>query len=122
MATGRAAGSKKPAKKTVSKSSAATPVKKPAPNTKAPAGSYALPGGGPGGADAYPVNTKARGANALSRVAANGTPAEKAKVRAAVKSKYPDLPSSQGKGTSQAADSTGKKKKTTAAKPRARKS
>jgi hypothetical protein len=106
---------KKPAKKTT-----ATPVKKPAPNTKAPAGSYALPGGGPGGADAYPVNTKKRGANALSRVAANGTPAEKAKVRAAVKSKYPDLPSSQGKGTSQAADS--KKKKTTAAKPRARKS
>jgi hypothetical protein len=70
---------------------------KPAPNTKAPAGSYALPGGGPGGADAYPIDTKARGANALSRVAANGTSAEKAKVRAAVKRKYPDLPSSQSK-------------------------
>lgn len=84
-----------------------TPVKKtigkPAPNTKAPAGSYALPGGGPGGSDAYPTNTKARGANALSRVAANGTPAEQAKVRAAVKKKYPDLPSSQGKGSSAAA-------------------
>ena len=66
---------------------------KPAPNTKAPAGSYALPGGGPGGADAYPVNTKARGANALARVEQNGTPADKSKVRAAVKSKYPDLPS-----------------------------
>lgn len=70
--------------------------KKPAPNTKAPAGSYALPGGGPGGADAYPINSKARGANALSRVSANGTPAEQAKVRAAVKKKYPDLPSSKG--------------------------
>jgi hypothetical protein len=76
---------------------------KPAPNTKAPPGSYALPGGGPGGADAYPVNTKARAANALSRVAANGTPAEKAKVKAAVKKKYPGLPSSQGKGSSPAA-------------------
>ena len=88
-----------PAKKTP----AAKSGKKPAPNTKAPAGSYALPGGGPGGADAYPVNTKARGANALSRVAANGTPAEQAKVRAAVKSKYPDLPSSKGSGGSAAA-------------------
>ena len=76
---------------------------KPAPNTKAPAGSYALPGGGPGGADAYPVNSKARAANALARVEQNGTPAEKAKVRAAVKKKYPDLPSSQGKGGSAAA-------------------
>ena len=76
---------------------------KPAPNTKAPAGSYALPGGGPGGADAYPIHDKKHGANALSRVAANGTPAEKAKVRAAVKKKYPDLPSSQGKGQSAAA-------------------
>ena len=76
---------------------------KPAPNTKAPPGSYALPGGGPGGADAYPVNTKARGANALARVEQNGTPAEKAKVRAAVKRKYPGLPSSQGKGGSAAA-------------------
>ena len=81
---------------------------KPAPNTKAPAGSYALPGGGPGGADAYPIDSKARGANALSRVAANGTPAEQAKVRAAVKNKYPDLPSSKGQGDSAAASSSKK--------------
>jgi len=93
-----------PAKKTpAAKKAPAKGSKKPAPNTKAPAGSYALPGGGPGGADAYPVNTRARGANALARVAANGTPAEKAKVRAAVKSKYPDLPSSKGEGKSAAA-------------------
>ena len=84
---------------------------KPAPNTEAPAGSYALPGGGPGGADAYPINTRARAANALARVEQNGTPAEKAKVRAAVRRKYPDLPSSQGEGSSAAAR----------AKPRARK-
>lgn len=90
-----------PAKKTPAKK---PPVKgKPAPNTKAPPGSYALPGGGPGGADAYPVDTPGRAKSALSRVAANGTPAEKSKVRAAVKRKYPSLPSSQGKGQSAAA-------------------
>jgi len=77
--------------------------KKPAPNTKAPKGSYALPGGGPGGADAYPINTRGRAVSALSRVQANGTPSEKATVRAAVARKYPDLPSSQGKGGSAAA-------------------
>ena len=77
--------------------------RKPAPNTPAPAGSYALPGGGPGGADAYPIHDRKHGANALARVEQNGTPAEKAKVRAAVKRKYPDLPSSQGKGNSAAA-------------------
>lgn len=91
-----------PAKKPVKK----TPARgkgKPAPNTKAPAGSYALPGGGPGGADAYPIHDKAHAANALARVEQHGTPAEKKKVRAAVKRKYPGLPSSQGKGQSAAA-------------------
>jgi hypothetical protein len=83
---------------------------KPAPNTKAPPGSYALPGGGPGGADAYPIDTKARGENALSRVAANGTPAEKAKVRAAVKKKYPDLPSSQSGSAAAKPGKPGKRK------------
>jgi hypothetical protein len=82
-------------------------AKTPKPNTPAPAGSYALPHGGPGGAPAYPINTKARGANALSRVSANGTPAEQAKVRAAVKKKYPDLPSS--KGTASPAAKPGKR-------------
>jgi hypothetical protein len=93
------------------KKAPATGKKKPAPNTKAPAGSYALPGGGPGGADAYPLNTRKRGANALSRVAANGTPAEKATVRAAVKRKYPDLPSSKGEGKSAAAKAKPAKRK-----------
>lgn len=69
---------------------------KPAPNTRAPKGSYALPGGGPGGADAYPIDTRARAVAALARVAQYGTAEEKAKVRAAVKRRYPDLPSSQG--------------------------
>src|SRR5260370_22677847 len=76
---------------------------KPAPNTKAPAGSYALPGGGPGGADAYPINTKGRGANALARVEQNGTPAEKAKVPRAVEANYPGLPSNKGHSDAAAA-------------------
>ena len=80
---------------------------KPAPNTKAPAGSYALPGGGPAGADAYPINTKGRAVAALARVAEFGTPAEQAKVRSAVAAKYPGLPSSGGKGGSKAAAKRG---------------
>lgn len=88
----------------------AAPKKKPAPNTKAPKGSYALPGGGPGGADAYPINKKGRAVSALARVEANGTPGEKAKVRKAVKSAYPGLPSSKGKGGSAAAKAMKKSK------------
>lgn len=82
--------------------------KKPAPNTKAPAGSYALPRGGPDGADAYPINTKGRAVSALARVAANGTPSEQATVRAAVRAKYPSLPSSSGRGSSAAASANRK--------------
>lgn len=85
--------------------------KKPAPNTKAPKGRYALPGGGPGGADAYPIDTKGRAASALARAQENGTPAEKKKVRAAVKAKYPNLPSSSGKGGSAAASANRRKSK-----------
>lgn len=87
-----------------------TSGKKAAPNTKAPKGSYALPGGGPGGADAYPINTQGRAVAALHYVDQNGTPAEKKKVRSAVKAKYPDLPSSQGKGGSAAAKANARKK------------
>lgn len=39
----------------------------------------------------YPINDKAHARNALARVAANGTPAEKAQVRAAVKRRYPSI-------------------------------
>jgi hypothetical protein len=69
-----------------------------------------LPRGGPGGAAAYPINTQARAVSALARVAANGTPAEKSKVRAAVARKYPDLPSSSGQGGSKAATAAKKRK------------
>lgn len=83
--------------------------KKPAPNTAAPAGSYALPKGGPGGAAAYPIDTPGRAVSALARVKATGSPAEQAKVRAAVKAKYPNLPSSQGTGGSAAAKANKRK-------------
>jgi hypothetical protein len=39
----------------------------------------------------YPIENKAHAKNALSRVSQSGTAAEKAKVRAAVKKKYPSL-------------------------------
>ena len=65
-----------------------------------PSDSFALPGGGPKGSDAYPLTDQDHAVAALARVAANGTPAEKALVRAAVRKKFPDLTSSKGKGGS----------------------
>jgi len=44
---------------------------------------------------AYPIMDRAHAIDALARVAANGTPQEKAQVRAAVRRRYPDLPSSK---------------------------
>lgn len=40
---------------------------------------------------AYPINDANHARNALARVSQHGTPAEKAKVRAAVKRKYPNI-------------------------------
>jgi hypothetical protein len=39
----------------------------------------------------YPIESEAHARNALSRVAQSGTPAEKAKVKAAVSKKYPAI-------------------------------
>jgi hypothetical protein len=39
----------------------------------------------------YPIENKAHAKNALSRVSQSGTPAEKAKVKAAVKKRYPSI-------------------------------
>ncbi len=50
-----------------------------------PTKSFALPG------RRYPIEDKSHARNALSRVSGNGSPAEKAKVRAAVHRKYPDI-------------------------------
>jgi hypothetical protein len=46
---------------------------------------FALPGG------RYPIEDKPHARAALSRVSANGSPAEKAKVRAKVHAKYPGI-------------------------------
>jgi hypothetical protein len=43
----------------------------------------------------YPIMDKAHAVDALARVEANGTPQQKAQVRAAVKRRYPNLPSSK---------------------------
>ena len=43
------------------------------------------------GKRAYPIQDKSHARNALARVSQHGTPAEKAKVRAAVHKKYPDI-------------------------------
>lgn len=46
---------------------------------------FALPG------ERYPIEDASHARNALSRVAQNGTPAEKATVRAKVHAKYPGI-------------------------------
>jgi len=48
--------------------------------------SFALPG-----KKKYRIDDKAHARNALARVAQHGSPAEKKKVRAAVKRKYPSI-------------------------------
>lgn len=50
-----------------------------------PGKDFALPGG------KYPIRDKGHARAALSRVSANGTSEQKARVRAAVKRKYPEI-------------------------------
>jgi hypothetical protein len=63
-----------------------------------PKSSFALPGHGKGpkgaGAGSYPIPDRSHAANALARVSQHGSSSEKARVRAAVHRKYPDI----GKG------------------------
>ena len=47
----------------------------------------------------YPINDPNHARNALSRVSQNGSPAEKAEVRAKVHSKYPDIGKDDKKDT-----------------------
>lgn len=60
-----------------------------------PSSSFALPGKGEGksgkGAGSYPIPDKSHARNALSRVAQHGSSAEKAKVRAKVHAKFPNI-------------------------------
>lgn len=63
-------------------------------NTKAPAGSYAVPPSSPVGGKGvakYPIDSLARARNALARVEQHGSAQEKSMVKAAVKRKYPAL-------------------------------
>ena len=53
---------------------------------------FAIPG-----KRAYPLNDKNHARNALARVSQHGSPAEKAKVRAAVKSKFPSIGEKESK-------------------------
>lgn len=55
-----------------------------------PEQSFALPG------RRYPIEDASHARNALSRVSGNGTPAEKAEVRAAVHRKFPGIGKSKG--------------------------
>jgi hypothetical protein len=57
-----------------------------------PTSSFAIPE-----SRAYPIHDEAHARNALSRVAAYGTSEEKAKVRAAVHKRYPDIEQGTGK-------------------------
>lgn len=60
-----------------------------------PSSDFALPGQGTGssgkGPGSYPIPDASHARNALSRVSANGTPAQKAAVRAKVHKKFPGI-------------------------------
>lgn len=60
-----------------------------------PKSDFALPGKGEGpkgaGSGSYPIPDANHARNALARVAQHGSPAEKAKVRAAVHRKFPGI-------------------------------
>lgn len=51
---------------------------------------FAIPEKSPG-SGSYPIPDRAHAQNALARVSQHGTPAEKARVRKAVKRKYPSM-------------------------------
>ena len=60
-----------------------------------PSSEFALPGHGKGpegkGAGSYPIEDESHARNALARVAQHGSPAEQARVRAAVHRKFPGI-------------------------------
>ena len=66
-----------------------------------PSSDFALPGKGKGpkgkGAGSYPIPDASHARDALSRVSANGTPAQKAAVRAKVHAKFPGIGKSKKK-------------------------
>lgn len=69
------------------------------------AGDFALPG------QRYPVDTPGRARNALARGAQNASPAEQAKIKAKVKSKYPSIAVGGTKAAAPRAKKSGKTRK-----------
>jgi hypothetical protein len=65
---------------------------------KIPKGEFVFPEKAPKGGS-YPIPDKAHARNALARVSAFGSPAEKARVRAKVHAKYPDIGRKEKKST-----------------------
>jgi hypothetical protein len=67
-----------------------------------PSRDFALPGKGTGaqgkGPGSYPIDTPGRARSALSRGAANATPAQDKTIKAKVKAKYPSMKVSNGNG------------------------
>ena len=55
-----------------------------------PKSDYAIPSKAPK-SGSYPINDRSHARNALARVAQHGTPAQKARVRAAVRRRYPGI-------------------------------
>ncbi len=55
-----------------------------------PRSQFAIPSKAPG-SGSYPINDRSHARNALARVAQHGTPAQKARVRAAVRRRYPGI-------------------------------
>lgn len=60
------------------------------------ASQFAIPSRAPE-SGSYPIDTENRARSALARVSQFGTPAEKARVRRAVKRKYPNMTVLSGK-------------------------
>lgn len=62
---------------------------------KLPSKDFALPGKGTGkggkGPGSYPIDTKARARNALSRGAQNASPAQQAEIKRKVAAKFPSI-------------------------------
>ena len=69
---------------------------------KLPSRDFALPGKGTGksgkGPGSYPIDTKGRARNALSRGAQNASPSEQATIKRKVKAKYPGITVNGKKG------------------------
>lgn len=55
-----------------------------------PRSAFAIPEKEPG-AGSYPIHDRAHARNALARVSQHGSSAEKARVRAAVRRRFPDM-------------------------------